>query len=243
MSVVVVHEAASAERRIDRALRALRVSGRRLMRQGGDWSVRRDGRQRPIARLTPEDVECLLAQGMLAPAEGGGYVLTAAAVEEVTAAEAETPVEAGPWIFETAGRRSARASRIGGTGFIHLAEQAREGAGVLTLRQAAAGLKYIADVEQAGRSPGLTMNWHAIPSDRQRRLPKHGAPPRSALEAQRRLRRIRSLLGKRDHSLVWNACVEHMHLNELEERFGLPPRSAGVELAAALETLAEVYEN
>ena len=241
MTAAIVVEI-SAERRIDRALRALRVSGRRLMEQGGDWCVRRDGRKRPIAKLTPEDVECLLAQDMLIAAEGGGYVLTAAAVEEVTAAEVETPVEAGPWIFESAGYKRSRTPRSSGTGFLYLAELAREGRGPLTLRQAMAGLKFVADVEQAGRDPALSMNWNAVPADKQRRLPKSGGPPRAAREAEKRLRRVRVLLGVANHALVWNACVEHMYLNELEKRLDLPPRSAGAALAAALETLADVYD-
>lgn len=230
----------AAARRIDRAIRSLRISGRRLMTDRGCWSVRHDGRRRPMAKLLPADVDLLLSDEMIIEAEGGGYILSAAAVEEVTAAEAEAPApRAGSWIYSTA---NARHTREGGSGFAGLAARAKAGEGPLSVRQAAAGLRLVADVELAGRSGALTMNWDAGPVDKQRRCGRPGGLSRAARAAERRIAAIAAALEKRIFELVWAGCVEQLHLIKLERRFHLKPRSGASALADALEKLAAVYD-
>jgi hypothetical protein len=228
--------------RLDRALRALRVSGRRLVQRKGRWEIRADGRSAPVAVIKDQAVALLLADGKLAPAEGGGYVLTAAAVEEVTAADAEAAPSAGPWIFTVAGRPRRGASR----GFAGLAKRVLAHEGPLTLRQATAGLKLIADAEQSGRDFGLTMNWDARPVDRRRSSSSsNGKGParlRAARQAERRIRRARARLGDQKFALLWSACIDQDSLSRLEQCHRLPRHGAAGALAEALELLAAVYD-
>jgi hypothetical protein len=221
-----------------RALRALRVSGRRLVQRNGRWEIRADARSRRVAMVKEEAVALLLADGKLAPADGGGHVLTAAAVEEVTASDAEAPPSAGPWILAVAGRRR----RAAGRGFAGLTQRVLAEDGPLTLRQAAAGLKLIADAEQSGRDSGLTMNWDAGPVDRRRRSGRGPARLRAARQAEQRIRRARARLGEPAFALVWSACIDQVPLSRLEQCYRLPAKGAAGALAGALEKLAEVYD-
>jgi hypothetical protein len=188
--------------------------------------------------MTDQDVAVLLADGKLAPARGGGYVLTAAAVEEVTAADTEAPPSAGPWIFAVAGR--SRPGRV--RGFAGLARRALTQDGLLTLRQVTAGLKLVADAEQSGRDPGLTMNWDAGPADRQRRSGRGPVRLRAARQSEQRIRRARAALGEPAFALVWSACIEEAPFSYLEQRYRLPPNGGARALAKALERLADLYD-
>jgi hypothetical protein len=228
-------EAGPAARRIDRALRALRISGRRLVRHNGRWQVRADSQRWPVITLRREDVERLRADGRLAAAEGGGYILAAAAVEEMTAADPEETPRAGPWIYAPAGRRGRP------HGFAGLALRAQNGEGPLTLRQASAGLKLIADAEQAGRDPTLTMNWDAGPVDKRRRDGRQPYRTGAARKADTRIRCARDALGEA-FALAWSACIEQFPLSRLERRHRLPAHGAAAALAEALEKLAHVYD-
>jgi hypothetical protein len=223
--------------RIDRILRAMRLSGRRLVCSNGKWRVRADQRRWLAIDVPPEDAQLLLADGKLAPAQGGGYVLTAAAVEEIAAADASEPPCAGPWIHVVTGTRRRTAAR----GFRGLAIRAEAGLGPLTRRQAVAGLKLIADAEQAGRNPSLTMNWDAGPADKQRRDGRMPWRMRVVRKADARVRRARETLGDA-FGLVWSACVDQLPLARLERRHELPAREGAAALAAALEKLANLYD-
>jgi hypothetical protein len=224
-----------ATQHIQRVLRALRISGRRLVKRNDRWQVRVDGRRWPTIDVPSEEVELLLADGMLVAAGSGGFVLTAAAVEEVTAADPEEAPRAGPWIYATAGRRGAP------HGFAGLAFRAERGEGPLTLRQALAGLKLVADAEQAGRDSTITMNWEAGPVDKRRRGGHASRRLRAAQAADRRLRRAREVLGA-DFTLLWRACVEQVPLSRLSRGHRLSVRAVPAALAAALVRLADFYD-
>jgi hypothetical protein len=219
---------------LESLIRILRVSGRRLVECEGEWRVlpRGDRRRRTLMVLDAAYVERLRAEKLIV-ASTNGYVL----------ADGEAPPEerpaAGPWVFGVAG---APTSRSGKRGFAGLAELARQGKGPLSLRQALAGLRLIEDAENAARDPLLTMNWDAVPTDRNTRAGFSGGLPHHARLASRRIERIRAALGERDWKLVHAACVERVSLNSLEQRLGLKRLEARKLLPGALEAVAEIYD-
>ena len=219
---------------LESLIRILRVSGRRLVDCGGEWRVlpRGDRRRRALMVLDAAYVERLRAEKLIV-ASANGYVL----------ADGEAPPEerpaAGPWVFRVAG---APGSKSGRRGFARLAELARQGEGPLSLRQALAGLRLIEDAENAARDSLLTMNWDAVPSDRNTRSGGNGGLQRHARMAAQRIDCIRAALGKRDFAIVHASCVDRANLKKLETRFGLKRLEARKWLPEALEKVAEVYD-
>jgi hypothetical protein len=217
---------------LESLVRLLGVSGRRLVECDGEWRVLPRGgrRRRPLMTVSSADVERLVSEKLLV-ARAYGYVLSP------EHAEKEQPA-AGPWIFEAACVPAAKGWR----GFQRLAELARHGRGPLSLRQALAGLRLIEDAEAAARDPLLTMNWDAVPADRNTRSGGNGGLQPHAQRAAKRIELVRAALGKRDFTIVYAACVEHVPLKTLERRFGLKRLAVRKLLPEALETVAEVYE-
>lgn len=228
--------------RMDRARRALRASGRRLMQLGdGGWAVLIGGdrRRRALATLTPQDGRALVDGGEVEPAEGGGYVLVRdEAAGEADAAAAQTPAMPGPSVFIAAGLHR---SSMRGAGFAGLARRAGESDAALSLRQAHAGLRLIADAERAARTAGLTMDWSAAPASRIRRAGRSGGQNAAAREASLRIARLKAA-DAAGFALAWAACVEGRSLASLERRLGLPRRTAAARLAEALEDIAAGYD-
>ena len=220
---------------LDAVVRMLRVSGRRLVDYGGEWRIlpRGDRRSRALMVLDAEHVEHLRSEKLIVPS-ANGYVL---AVDSNP--PPDEPLAAGPWVFKAA---CVPAAKGGWRGFARLAELGRHGRGALALRQALAGLGFNEDAEIAARDPLLTMNWDAVPTDRNTRGGSSGGLHPHAREAARRMERMRAALGERDYRLVHAACVQRVNLKALEARFGLKRLEARKLLPEALETVAEVYD-
>lgn len=196
-----------------------------------------DRRLRAVLQLTQQEVERLKADKLIVPAASGGYVL--APDNQVEARDPDAQPAAGPWIFNAAG---VAASNLAGPGFAGMALRAQLGEGPLTLRQAAAGVRLVEDVEQAARNPSLTMNWDAAPADKTRRSGVSGGRIHPARRAQLRIDKVKSALGEGAFALVYSACIRRLPTRELERRHGLARRAGHKALAAALETVAEIYD-
>ncbi len=238
MSRVSRIEAVSAER----VARTLAISGRRMFEGlDGVWRIQpgADRRRRPVLQAPEQVARRMIAQGELVEAAGGGWVLADAA------AAPGSPEAPRPALDARAADQAGREPGSRGPGFPGLALKAGRGEGPLTLREAAAGRRLIADAEASLRLPGLTMNWDAVPSDGSQAGAAPGAGgPRggAALAAANRLQRLRREAGARAFDLAWAACVDGLPLAVLERRFGLASRSAGRHLSGALETMADAYE-
>ena len=219
---------------LDSIVRVLGISGRRLVECGGMWRIlpHGDKRRRPFMELSAEQVEQLRSEKRIV-LSANGYVLAADGH-----LSPEEPLAAGPWVFKAAGVPAANGWR----GFARLAELARLGRGPLSLRQALAGLRLIEDAEAAARDSLLTMNWDAVPADRNTRSGRDGGLQPHARRAAQRIERIRTALGKQDFALVYSACVERVPLKALQRRFGLKRLGARTALPDALEKVAEVYD-
>lgn len=219
---------------IERVMRALSLSGRRLGRTDAGWSVLASADRRGRARLLLQDaeVQALEDAGRLKQAEADMYVVADVRVEAKPALEA--------WAFIEASRRVKK--RQLEIGFGALVWRAKTGEGPLTMRHIEAGLKLIADVEQRDNSRGLTMNWDAGPVDRQRRTATSGGYIGVSARTAERLRRVKLHTSEAALSLVWALCVEGTPLRTLRQRFGIGPRKIGRVAAAALEEVALAYE-
>lgn len=221
-----------------RVARALAVSGRRMsvLADGSGWGVFSGGdrRRRPVLRVADALARAMASAGAVVEADGGGWVLA-------EGAEARDAPEAPRTALSLVAAGAPR-SRLRGPGFAGLALRAERGEGQLSVREAAAGRRLIADAEASLRMPGLSMNWDAVPADRARAGPAAGAPRGGgALAAARRLERIEADIGERAWRLCWAACVEGLPLAALERRCGLAKRSAARRLSEALEKLAGAY--
>lgn len=144
----------------------------------------------------------------------------------------------GPGVCLAAGLSRARTP---GAGFAGLASVAGQPGAALSLRQAMAGLRFIADAEASVRQRGITMSWTATPASRTRRVGRDGGMVPAALDAARRLARLRDA-DAHAFALAWAACVEGASLSALERRFDLPKRGVAVALAAALESIAAISD-
>jgi hypothetical protein len=222
-----------------RLLRALDSSRRRLVRTDAGWAVVDGSQSKRMMDATREEGERLLERGWIeAATAGGGYVLSGAG------RDAERPVlmnwapGAGASVFLSAGRPRAR---DGGAGFPGLAHRAQMGEGPLSLRQAQAGLRLIADVERSGADPSLSMNWNAVASSRMRRSGERGGAW-IAMEARRMLARVEATAGKDAFALAKAACVDGLSLRALGARFGLARGDVGEALSVALEKVADAYD-
>ena len=225
-----------------RALRALNVSGRRMLRQSDGWRVhpRGDARTRPLARLDFASVARLLARGRLRETSGGGLVLaTELATEPArdTTQPAATPPDPA-FIVASAPRTQSR-----GAGFHGLARQAEHGEGPLSRRAVRAGLTLVKDAEASNRQSGLVMNWSAIPRDRDAQRYWRGGGVDAGARARIKLAGIKARAGEAAFAMSWAACVEGRSLKWLARRFGFPTRNAALKLAEALNRLADAYEN
>jgi hypothetical protein len=220
--------------RVRRAMRQLRRSGRRLVPHGDRFVVLAAGR--PAGELTCEEVALLKEDERLVEAEGGGMVLCAADMIEATCAP-DRPADA--WVLEVA---AARHPSVSGRGFARMVKQAMVGEGPLSLRQANAGRRLIVDAELAARVAGTTMNWDAMPVDRQQRAGREGGSPRSARSAAARLRRVREAAGDEAFNLAWALCVEETATSVMAARAGLSFRGMSSRLAQALEAIAGAYD-
>ena len=220
-----------------RALRALNVSGRRLLRQADGWRVhpRGDARTRPLARLDFASVTRLLAGGRLREANGGGLIL--GATPDDTPHTRNTPPDPA-FIVASAPRTQSR-----GAGFHGLARQAERGEGPLSRRAVRAGLTLIKDAEASNRQSGLVMNWAAIPRDRDVQRYWRGGGIDAGARARIKLAAINKHAGKTAFAIAWAACVEGRSLKWLTSRFDFPKRIAGSKLAESLEQLADAYEH
>ena len=221
----------------ERVLRALRISGRRLVqRRGEGWAVLGGGdrRRRPILRVDGEVVMRLIAEGDVVSAGEQVWVLRP---------EAAPPAWTQPrqWVFTATSVRRA-GSRMRGFGFVGLARQAREGGGAISLRQAQAGLRLIADAERAAADVRLTMDWDAGPKTRQRRSTGGGGRAGDALAAADLLRRLRKRLGEPAWRILWTLCIDGDTLNTLMARHAIPQTLIKARMADVLERLAAAYE-
>lgn len=218
-----------------RVIRALAVSGRRMfpLPDGSGWGIVHAGdrRRRPVLKAGDALVRAMAADGELVEAAGGGWVVAGPVAGAAGPAEPLAP--------------AAPRSRLGGAGFAALALKAARGEGSLTVREAAAGRRLVADAEASLRLRGLSMNWDAVPADGGGRAPGGGGGGPgglAAMAARQRLERLRGAAGDRAFDLAWAACVEGLPLAALERRFGLAKRSAARRLSQALEKLADAYE-
>jgi hypothetical protein len=225
--------------RLERARRALGFSGRRLVETDAGWAVLAGGdrRRRPIVQLSDGEGRELIACGAAVPAAGGGYV--GCGEREQARGDREAIAMAGEAVFVAVGlpRRD-----VFGAGFAGLAKRAARGEGPLSVRQARAGVRLIADAEQSRRDARLTMDWEAGPADRVRRGAGGGGLAEAARAAAARLAQAERKAGAAAYRLAWAACVEQMSLAKLEATFGYERRTAGERLSEALEAVAQAYE-
>lgn len=219
---------------VERAMRALALSGRRLMRTEAGWTVMTsmDRRRRGRLLLSDAEVEALVEAGRLNAAEAGAYVLADVVVVQAPKLE--------PWAYIVASQRST--SRKHGVGFAALAWRARQGDGPLTMRHLRAGLQLITDVEQRETSRGLTMDWDAGPVDRKRRSGTSGGFRGLAVKTSERVRRVKRHMSADAFSLVWALCIEARPLREIRARFGIATRNTESAMAEALEEVAVAYD-
>lgn len=230
---------ALAEVGVARAMRALSISGRRLLRgRDGRWRVHatNDRRRRPLAKLDAAVVEQLAREGHLVDAGAGALVL--AGQDEERALTPEAPPR---WVFVASAARRPGA-RSGGIGFAGLAMLARQARGPLSLRHVQAGLRLVRDAEQASSDTRLTMNWDCGPVTRQRRSGVSGGASGDALRAMRELQRLRAILKEPTWRLVWSLCVDGDSLRAIERRFELQARTVHAVVVEALEKLAAAYD-
>lgn len=224
------------ERARARALRALAVSGRRLVLLGDDeWGVLHghDRRFRPLVRLCGQTVMEMAAAREIVAADETSWLLAPDYV-------AETIAPPSRWVFTaTAARRPG--ARMRGFGFIGMARQARAGGGPITLRQTQAGLRLIADAERAVADARLTMDWDAGPSDKNRRGGSNGGRVGGALAAANELGRVRRRMGEPAWRLVWSLCVDGDSLKHVMQRFTITQTAIKAQVEQALEKLAEAY--
>lgn len=222
-------------RHVERVLRALKISGRRLVKTGERWGVigGEDRRRKARLQLEREEVEQLAREGAIVALDAQTFGL-----EGVTVAE---PLDVDPWAFVAAGLRQTSVRR--GFGFAALALQARRGVGPLTLRHVQAGLRLISDVEGSANADRVTMDWDAGPVDRQRRSGKAGGLRGIAVDASRRLRHARGMMDPVQWSVAWALCVDGQSMRVVKRRFGLGQRNSGRAFAAAMEALANAYEH
>lgn len=221
----------------EKVIRALRLSGRRLVHLGREmWGVtaNADRRLRPVLRVDSATVMQLVAAGDVVSAGEGMWVLS----PDVGPAPWTPPMR---WVFTATGARRP-GERMRGFGFVGLARQAREGGGSLSLRHAEAGLRLIADAEQAASDARLTMDWDAGPTTKQRRGASGGGRAGSALAAAQRLRRVRAHIGEAHWRFAWALCVEGETLNAVMRRFAIPHRLIKTHVAEVMEALAAGYE-
>lgn len=232
----IVPETATRERdvRVGRVLRALRISGRKLIKLKSGWGVMPRGDRRMRARLIveAEDVAHLARQGSIKAAGEDAYVLADVDVE--------APVEVQPWAFIAAGIR--RNVRNAGGGFATLAIKARRGDGPLTMRHVQAGMQLIADAELQESGGRLTMDWDAGPVDRQQRGASSGGMKAGALGAARRLRRVRGAMDERLWRIAHVLCVGGLSLRRIGAQFTLGQRGTGAAITEAMEALASAYD-
>lgn len=219
---------------VARAMRALALSGRRLVRTSEGWRVlvNADRRRRGRFLLTDEEVSALAEAGRLSEVEAGMYVT--ADVKVAPAPQVE------PWAFIVAARREVQRSQ--GTGFSALAWRARRGEGPLTMRQVEAGLKLIKDVEQRDNSRGLTMNWDMGPVDKQKRGGTSGGFKCLAMQAATRLGRVRKHMSGEAFKIVWALCIDARTLREIGARFRISRRHIERAIVDALEEAAWAYD-
>lgn len=221
----------------EKVLRALRISGRRLVQLGEDvWGVMRghDRRMSPLVRADGETVMQLVAAGEIVSAGEQIWVLA----PELAAHQPRPPMR---WVFTATGARRP-GERMRGVGFVGLARQAREGSGPITLRQTEAGLRLISDAERASADARLTMDWDAGPTTKQRRGGSAGGRAGDALAAAARLRRVRARVGDETWRLLWMLCVDGDTLSRVMARFGISQAMIKGRVAGALEDLAAAYD-
>lgn len=224
---------------VARAMRALTISGRRLMRgRDGGWGVygTSDRRRRPLARLDADVVARLASEGHLVDAGAGTFVLAGLEDEGALA-----PVPPPRWVFVAAAARKP-GRRTGGIGFASLAMMAREARGPLSLRHVQAGLRLVRDAERAAADMRLTMNWDAGPVTRQRRSSVPVGPGGDAQQATRELQALRSSLKEATWRLVWSLCVDGDSLRAIARRYGIGPKDVHAAAAQALDALASAYD-
>ena len=224
--------------RVRRALRVLQRSGRRLIQRRRDWAVVGASNAIVFATLTQADVAMLAAEKLIVAAEGGGHVASPAA-SDTAAPKLEIVPRTGPWVFDVVGYARCKPR---GVGFAGLASRAQAGEGPLTLRQAMAGLRLIADAEQSEQSERITMDWSGLVVDGQRRRGRNGGRTHAARKARDRIARARADVGKAPFALVWSACVERASLSALARERGVRNREVQRRLGQALEKLAAAYD-
>ena len=221
----------------EKVLRALQISGRRLVQLGPDmWGVmlgRLDRRRRPIVRVDGETVMQLIAAGEIVSTGEQVWVLRTDAVVPIA-----PPAQ---WVFTATGARRA-GERMRGFGFVGMARQARAGGGPISLRQALAGLRLIADAERAAADARLTMDWDAGPTTRQRRGASGGGRAGDALAAAQRLRQVRGRVDEAAWRLAWALCVDGETRVAVMKRFGITHTFIKARVAEALEQVAVAYE-
>ncbi len=226
----------------ERVIRALSISGRRLVQLGTErWGVmiggaqaRVDRRRRPVLSVDGETVMRLVE---------GGDVVSAGDQVWVLRPDAPVPVvRPTQWVFTATGVRRPGA-RMRGFGFVGMARQAREGGGTISLRQAQAGLRLIADAERAAADARLTMDWDAGPTTRRRRSASGGGRAGDALAAAQTLRRLRRHVGEDTWRLVWALCIDGDTQVAVMKRFSITHAFIKARVAEALERLAKAYES
>lgn len=223
------------EARLRRALRVLQRSGRRLIQRRRDWAVVGASNAVVFATLRQADIALLAAEKLIVPAEGGGHI---AAPTDI-APKVEIIPRTGPWVFDAIGCIRCRPR---GAGFAGLASRAQAGEGPLTLRQAMAGLRLIADVEQSLNGERISMDWSGLVVDGRRRRGCDGGLAHAARRARDRIARVRSEAGEALFALAWSACVERASLRALARERGVKGREVQRRLGLALEKLAEAYD-
>lgn len=224
----------------ERVVRALRISGRRLVQTGNEmWAVLggMDRRMRPVLRVDGETVMRLVAAGDIVSAGEQVWVLR----PDMAAPVQPSVQPVAQWVFTATGARRA-GERMRGFGFVGMARRAREGGGPISLRHAQAGLRLIADAERAAADARLTMDWSAGPTTKRRRGASGGGRAGDALAAAQALRQVRRRMGEDVWRMVWALCVDGETLNAMMQRFAVTQKLIKARIADALETLAAAYE-
>lgn len=220
-----------------RALSALRISGRRLIRAPTGWQVlaRGDARTRPLATLDDASTARLLAAGRLSETDHGALILGDAHAPAARTSRSGTPPDRA-FLLATTTRPASRAP-----GFLGLARKAERGDGPLSPRQIRAGLALIRDAEAATRQSGLVMDPASPMRDRDVRRTWRGGGVDAGARARASLRRLRAQVTEAAFALGWSACVDARSLTWLARRHIQPRDRIGKALACALEDIADGY--
>lgn len=217
------------------------------LREGGGADVVCSEAAR-LRRLSPQQVDRLLADGLLEPGPDGPRLADAGRARLRRASH-----PADPWRaqhldmvdaeLEEDGRRRTVTTVANESPLAWLRRRrGADGAPLVSETRFLAGERLRADFERAGLMPRVTADW-SRPAGRQRRGATNPAADLidAAVAARQRVNAVCRALGPELASLLIDVCCLLVGLEEAERRRGWPRRSGKVVLGIGLDRLAAHY--